>query len=175
MIPDAGPRDDFNHAFALAIPARHPHRLPARPGVGQDLRQGREPFPFDPRSTELSGPSRGCWFVERRIETQAGDEADGGSQAATGSKQGEHSIGAVGHHDQQAVGQPAAHLRDQLASPVREPLVPEPSLLTGARFAGDRSEGASTVKNGSAQTRCAQGTQASSIRETQRSPPALLR
>jgi hypothetical protein len=167
VAPSGRAGADLHDPVALTIPAGHAHPLPAGGLVGQHLgqvRQARSPGPWTP---DRPGSARRGWPVEGGVEPQPGDA--GHAPPGQRGQEFEGGEAAVRHEDQRPIGQPAPGLQDKLSPPVGELLVPS-SLFTTYR-----SEGASTVRNGKAQTRPAQGMGTSSIRLSQRRPEALTK
>jgi len=146
-----------------AVPARHTHALPVRSRRREDGGEGRPAPALGPRAPHGSRAARRSRFVEGGVQAQPG-HADH-AVAHQRRQQLQRGKAAVGDQHRLAMRHPAAGLPDHLARPVCQFLVP-PSAS-----AAYRSEGASTVRNGKAHTRPAQGIGANNIRLIQRSPP----
>jgi hypothetical protein len=135
-----------------------------RAAVVQAPRQRRRALTDDAGPPDGARRPRRRGREQARVEPQPGDHADAPARRV---EQLEDGGAAVGHGHDPAVRQPSGHLEERLPGPVGQPLV-APAPLSRAH----RSDGASTVRKGSARARPAQGTGTTSMRESQRSPLA---
>jgi len=166
VMPDRGARNDLQQPFTAAIPSIHLEAPPARARIGETLSQCWLTPADDAWTADRSG-SAACRRVEQSgIETQAGDHADPMSH---GVEPFDGSEAAIGHRDDLPLRKPACDLQHDLPAPVGE------LLCRCLCLRAYRSDGARTVKNGSAQMRPAQGISGRSRIESHRRPLALTK
>ena len=128
MIPDRGASRQADGARAAAIPG-HAVFGPDGRRIVQARRQGRLACALLARRPALAFLPWRSRVVQRRIQPQTRHHRHGLRQPLTGRQQFQRRIGAVGDHDQQAFGQPGAHLDNHLARPIGELFVTLPAFL----------------------------------------------
>src|SRR3712207_8097631 len=108
-MPDGSVRDHLHRAFCAAVPAAYRDGPPDGRRIFRDLREVRQPLTLQARSSYLTEGSWRGWFVEGRIQTQAGDEGDRVGEASTAVEQFERCIGAISDGYYLPLWVPASH------------------------------------------------------------------
>lgn len=107
--------------------------------AGQALRQARLTSTRDPRRSLLSGRAHWGWIEQARIEPQAGDHHQVSPHRC---EQLDGRIAHVSHHNDLLVRQPTGHLKQHLACPIRQHLVPPlASIAFRVRQDGEERQG----------------------------------
>src|SRR5215203_1551001 len=167
VSPDRRGGRDLDPARARPVPAQHDERLPRRALVRENLGQGGQPYPLRAWATDCAWQAGWSRIVEGRVQPQA--RYGGDAAVAHGIEEQERGEAAVAYQHEVAPPQPATRLKGELPPDVEQGPVP----TTLSREV--RSEGTRAVRNGSAQTRPAQGRGASSIKLIHRRPLVLTK
>ena len=167
VAPDSGVRADLHNAVALAIPARHGQALPLGGLVGQHLGQGWQPLPLGPGPSDSARPARWRRFIEGSMRRRRATQVTSCRRRAARNSRAEKPLSLTSTSGRLGIQRRACRTscRPQSVS----------FLWRSPRLRQYRSEGARAVRNGSAQTRPAQGIGTKSIRLSQRRPLALTK